>query len=335
MTIQIETLHSDFGVEVLDLDLTCKLDEQTISELKRLYYEHSLLLFRNQSLDVSIQARLAHFFGRPKIETRKQYNFLEHPEVSTIGNITDENGKPLSFFARGGFGWHTDGSAACHVDAATFLYAVEVPKEGGDTLFLSTAAAYDRTPDALKKELEGVRHLSSFHAHNDPLLESDPESFIPLTKNEREALPAVWHDAIQTHPVTGRKVFYLNFDALDFQGIEPSRGKEAFAEVLEIAAEPGCVFRHQWKPGELVIWDNHAMLHSGTPTHMYEADRRLMYRSFVYMMPTERPLPNYEEVSEIFMPTDQSIRLANFNTNSTQLVSSQVHQGKDTRIELE
>ena len=305
MTIETHPIMNNFGVEVVGIDLSEELSSAVFSEIRELYFEHSLLLFRGQDLNPENQARLAHLFGKPKIETRKQYNLIDNPEVSTIGNVTDEEGKPLSFFARGGFAWHTDGSAACHVDAATFLYAVEVPDQGGDTLFCSTATAFENVPVTTREALRHVSMLCSFHAHNDPLFESDPESFIPLTPTERDALPAVWHKVVQTHPVTGRGVFYLNFDPLEMSGIEINRGKELLQEVLEIASKPELVYRHQWQPGELIVWDNHAMLHSGTPTDMYESDRRLMHRSFVYTEPTERPMPNLEEVNRIFMPVSE------------------------------
>lgn len=305
-------IGDDFGLEILDLDLTTDLDDALFDEILSYYYQHSLLLFRNQRLSPQHQAALCHRFGQPKIETRKQFNFQEYPEVSTIGNIMDDQGKPLCFFARGGFGWHTDGTAACHVDAATLLYAVEVPREGGDTLFLSSAAAYDNAPLELKQQLEGVSVLASFHAHNDPLFESDPDSFIALTPAERAALPPVWHDLVQVHPVTGRKAFYLNLDPLESRGIGYRSGRQLIEQLVKFASRSEYVYRHRWQPGELLIWDNHAMLHSGTATHMYEADRRLMHRSFVYTQPTQRPLPNYDEVSRIFMPDQNSIRLVDF-----------------------
>lgn len=310
MNIEIKPLMPNFGVEVVGVDLSDPLSPEQFDRIRRLYDQHSLLLFREQNLTPEDQARISHYFGLPKIETRKQFNFREYPEVSTVGNIADDDGKPLAFFARGGFGWHTDGSAACHVDAATLLNAVEVPREGGDTLFLSTAVAWDASPPELQAALRDVSVLACFHAHNDPLLETDPDSFIPLTTDERAALPPVWHRVVQTHPVTGRTVYYLNFNPLEFRGVDDDTGRALMQQALEIASHPDRVYRHRWTPGELIIWDNHAMLHSGTPTYMYEADRRLMLRSFVYTMPTERPLPNYEEVSRIFWPGKESISVS-------------------------
>ncbi|MFT6371503.1 MAG: taurine dioxygenase [Gammaproteobacteria bacterium] len=306
-------IRDDFGLEISDIDLSQPLSNTQFQQMLEYFYQYSVLLFPNQLLTPQAQAEFCHRLGQPKIETRKQFNFQECPEVSTIGNIIGENDKQLSFFARGGFGWHTDGTAACHVNAATLLYAVEVPRDGGDTLFVSTASTYERAPNRLKQQLESVSVLSSFHAHNDPLLKSDPASFIPLSQQERDALPPVWHKVIQVHPVTKRKVFYLNLDPLEFEGIDDQTGRELLQQIVELASLPEYIYQHCWTPGELIIWDNHSMLHSGTPTVMYESDRRLMHRSFVYTLPTERPLPNYEELSQIFTPTKDSIQLSDFD----------------------
>ena len=306
-------IKDDFGLEVTDINLAEPLSDLQFKQVLDYFYEYSVLLFPNQSLTPEAQAAFCHRLGQPKIETRKQFNFQEFPEVSAIGNIIGKNHKQLSFFARGGFGWHTDGTAACHVNSATLLYAVEVPRNGGDTLFLSTASTYNRAPNKLKKQLESVSVLSSFHAHNDPLLESDPDSFIALSQQERDALPPVWHKVIQTHPVTKHPVFYLNLDPLQFDGIDDRTGRELLKQVVALGSQPEYVYQHRWTPGELMMWDNHSVLHSGTPTLMYESERRLMHRSFVYTLPTERPLGNYNEVSQIFRPTKDSIQLSDFD----------------------
>ena len=293
----------NFGLEVSGVDLSNPIDDDSFAEILDLYFSHSALLFRDQDLSPQSQARLAHRFGRPKIETRKQFNLKDYPEVSTIGNAKHPDGEDAAFFVRGGFGWHTDGTSACHVDAATFLYAVEVPKVGGDTLLCSTATAYENIPETLKDQLSDLEMLCSFHAHNDLLLEADPDSHIPLTKEERRALPPVWHKIVQVHPVTGRTVLYMNFNPIEFNSVSLSVGEEWLQEALAVATQEQFVYRHEWKPGDILIWDNHAVLHSGTPTACYESDRRLMHRSFVYTQPTERTLENLDEVNAIFLKT--------------------------------
>ena len=293
----------NFGLEVSGVDLSSPIDDDSFAEILDLYFSHSALLFRDQDLSPQSQAGLAHRFGRPKIETRKQFNLKDYPEVSTIGNAKHPDGEDAAFFVRGGFGWHTDGTSACHVDAATFLYAVEVPKVGGDTLLCSTATAYENIPDPLKDQLSDLEMLCSFHAHNDLLLGADPDSHIPLTKEERRALPPVWHKIVQVHPVTGRTVLYMNFNPIEFNSVSLSVGEEWLQEALAVATQEQFVYRHEWKPGDILIWDNHAVLHSGTPTACYESDRRLMHRSFVYTQPTERTLENLDEVNAIFLKT--------------------------------
>ena len=293
----------NFGLEVSGVDLSSPIDDDSFAEILDLYFSHSALLFRDQDLSPQSQARLAHRFGRPKIETRKQFNLKDYPEVSTIGNAKHPDGEDAAFFVRGGFGWHTDGTSACHVDAATFLYAVEVPKVGGDTLLCSTATAYENIPETLKDQLSDLEMLCSFHAHNDLLLEADPDSHIPLTQEERRALPPVWHKIMQVHPVTGRTVLYMNFNPIEFNSVSLSVGEEWLQEALAVATQEQFVYRHEWKPGDILIWDNHALLHSGTPTACYESDRRLMHRSFVYTQPTERTLENLDEVNAIFLKT--------------------------------
>ena len=291
----------NFGLEVTGVDLSSPIDDDSFAEIRDLYFSHSALLFRDQDLSPQSQARLAHRFGRPKIETRKQFNLKDYPEVSTIGNVKHPDGEDAAFFVRGGFGWHTDGTSACHVDAATFLYGVEVPNVGGDTLLCCTATAYENIPDTLKDQLRNLEMLCSFHAHNDLLLEADSDSHIPLTKEERRALPPVWHKIVQVHPVTGRTVLYMNFNPIEFNSVSLSVGEEWLQEALAVATQEQYVYRHEWKPGDLLIWDNHAVLHSGTPTACYESDRRLMHRSFVYTQPTERTLENLDEVNAIFL----------------------------------
>ena len=293
----------NFGLEVSGVELSSPIDDDSFSEIRDLYFSHSALLFRDQDLSPQSQARLVHRFGCPKIETRKQFNLKDYPEVSTIGNVKHPDGEDAAFFVRGGFGWHTDGTSACHVDAATFLYAVEVPKVGGDTLLCSTATAYENIPETLKDQLSDLEMLCSFHAHNDLLLEADSDSHIPLTKEERRALPPVWHKIVQVHPVTGRTVLYMNFNPIEFNSVSLSMGEEWLQAALAVATQEQYVYRHEWKPGDLLIWDNHAVLHSGTPTACYESDRRLMHRSFVYTQPTERTLENLEEVNAIFLKT--------------------------------
>jgi alpha-ketoglutarate-dependent taurine dioxygenase len=301
MTLSYQPVMEQFGVEVEGVDLASDFSDDVLHEIIDALYTHSVLLFRGQDLKPADHTRLLHRFGRPKIETRKQYNLRDNPEVSVLGNIVDEDGKPLAFFNRGGEAWHTDGTAACHTNAATFLFAVEVPKQGGDTMFCSTAYAYETLPEELKQKLDGVKMLCSFHAHNDRIIARDPASHEALTPEERAALPDVWHDIVQTHPVTGRKSLYMNRQPLEIEGLEAGEGEDTLRHLHEHATQAHLVYRHRWTPGDMIIWDNLSTFHSATDVGLYEKDRRLMFRSLVYMMPTTHPLENLDEINAIFL----------------------------------
>ena len=184
MTMTLQPIMPNFGAEVGGIELSRELSDGEFQEILEAYYEHSMLLFRGQHLSPTDQARFAHHFGVPKIETRKQYNLPDAPEVSKVGNIVDEKGEAVSFYNRNGVSWHTDGNATCHVNAVTFLNAVEVPREGGDTMFCSTLTAYATLPDDLKRRVDGRRLLISFNWRNDKILERDPKAFKPLTAEE-------------------------------------------------------------------------------------------------------------------------------------------------------
>ena len=304
MTLSYQPLMEQFGAEVEGVDLTAEISDDMLHEIVDALYSNSVLLFHGQEFTPATYAQLLHRFGRPKVETRKQFNLRDYPWVSTVGNVVDEDGKPLAFFNRVGEAWHTDGTAACHTNAATFLHAVEVPKEGGETMYCSTAYAYETLPEALKQKLDGVRMLCSFHTHNDRIIARDPKSHAALSPEERAALPDVWHDIVQTHPVTGRKSLYMNRQPVKIEGLEADEGKGILKSLYEHATQPHLVYRHRWAPGDLVIWDNLSSLHSATDVGLYENDRRLMLRSFVYMTPTTHPLENLDEINAIFLGSE-------------------------------
>ena len=305
MALSYQPIIENFGAEVSGVDLTTEFSDDILREIKEAYYGNSLLLFRGQTLDAASLAKLLHRFGRPKVETRKQFNLRDHPEVSTLGNIVDKDGNPLAFLNRGGVAWHTDGSATCHTNAATFLYAVEAPKEGGDTMYCSSAYAYETLSDELKKKLEGVRNLSNFPKSNDRIRARDPASHEALTREERAALPPVWHDVVQIHPVTGRKALYMNRIPHEVDGLEEGEAKELYGQLFEHATQPHLVYRHHWTQGDLIIWDNLATFHSQTEVEPYvDDDRRLMFRAFTYLMPTDRPHQNLDAFNAVFLEAD-------------------------------
>lgn len=275
-------LHSQFGVEVTGARLSTALDDASFSTLLDLYFEHGVLLFRGQDLTPATLAAFSRRWGRPKIAPRKQFNDQDIAEVMLLGNVVDDKGQPMAFFNRQGVEWHSDTAGNTHVDNVTFLHAIEVPSVGGDTLFCSMVAAYEALPRDLLHRVEGLRVLHSFNHHNDKVLQLSPGSARPLLPEERAQYPDIWHELVQTHPMNGRRLYYVSEQLCRrFAGMTEAESEPLKEELVRVATAPERVYRHRWAPGDLLLWDNRAMMHSATQIN-YEHERRLMLRASTY-----------------------------------------------------
>lgn len=289
MTIKVTPLHPRFGAEVAGLDLSRPLPESTFEQLTELYFHFGVLLLRDQRLDAEGLAAFAGLWGTPKLAPRKQFNLAETPAVMRLGNARDERGEPIAFFNRQGVEWHSDTAGNLQVDNVTLLYSVEVPASGGgDTMFCSMYEAYDSLPAALCARIEGLRVLHSFNHHNDKVLRISPGSARPLTPAERAIYPDVWHELVQTHPMTGRRLYYVSEQLCRrFAGMSEEESAPLVARLIAHATAAERVYRHRWAPGDLLLWDNRAMLHSATEVD-YSHERRLLLRASTYTHFTPR-----------------------------------------------
>jgi taurine dioxygenase len=283
MTLQIHPLMDDFGAEVSGVDLAAA-DDATIDRLTELYYEHSLLILRDQHLTPGEQAALTARFGTPKIATRKEFNDPVHPTVAAIGNLTID-GKPAAFLNRQGVEWHSDSAATSDNDVATFLAAVTVPMVGGDTMWCSLHVAYETLTAQIQDMIAARQVCHSWNHHNDKVLRLSPGAFKPLTPKERAARPDLWENLVHVHPVTGRKLYYISHNlVIAISGLDAGETATLTAHLLEHATLPGRIYRHRWAVGDIAIWDNHAVMHSATEVD-YDDDLRLMHRSSCHTHP--------------------------------------------------
>ncbi len=276
--LKIRRIREDFGVEILDVDLSAPLDDRLIDAIMTAYYEHSLLLFRGQSLTAEAQAAVTRRFGTAKKSSKIRHGMDSVPEISRIGNVR-ENGIPTAFLNRQGLEWHSDGAGAPERDVATFLYAVEVPSVGGDTLFCSMHNAYDSLPADLRARIDGRTVVHSFLQHNDKVLALSPGAFTPLTEEERTKFADKVDDLVQIHPVTGRRLYFISHNLVkEISGLSPVDAEELTWALVDHATTPDKVYQHAWSVGDLAIWDNRALMHSAT-TVVYDHSVRLMHRS--------------------------------------------------------
>jgi taurine dioxygenase len=157
---------------------------------------------------------------------------------------------------------------------ATFLYGVEVTREGGETMFASLTAAYDALDDAAKARLDG---LECVHSWEQSLRNSGSRA---VTEEESRMSPPVTHPLIRTHPGTGRKALFLGMPASHIVGMDEEEGRAALFELLDYATQDCFVFAHKWRRGDLVVWDNATLVHKSAPFDRRH-ERRHLHRTVV------------------------------------------------------
>ena len=169
--------------------------------------------------------------------------------------------------------WHTDGSYKTVPALATCLYGLEVPEEGGDTLFADMAAAYDDLPKSMKTRLDGL-HMVHNYENN---MELTP-GHRPMTVEDKKLLPPV------THPVVrncggGRKALYLSDNVARYVGgMTVEKGRDLLQELLKWSTQSRFVYRHRWEARDLLLWDNRRVMHKATDYDM-QRYRRVMLRT--------------------------------------------------------
>ena len=204
LTLNVEKLSPHIGAEVRGIDLSQPQDEDTMAELKRLWLEYIVLLFRDQELDQAAQLRATEFFGkvgylaRPANEYPAGYDQLL-PNVMLISNIR-ENGEPIGALPDGEMMFHHDMLHSEVPHKGTMLYSVEIPSHGGETLFASGYAAYETLPDNIRAPLDGK--WANHHYNYGSTQKGDERGTVAYSDSQ--------HPIFRTHEETGRKAVYVN-----------------------------------------------------------------------------------------------------------------------------
>lgn len=272
MTVEFRPLQGSFGAEVIGVPPTLEMDDETFRQVEAAWYKHSILLFRGLAMSpeqhIAFTKRLGplHYMLPPNI------TLPDYPEVFVVSNAT-KDGKPIGL-KRAGEGFHSDGEDKKIPNAGSFLYAITVPPERGDTLFVDMYGAYDALPDDIKRKLEGRRarfsRIDLHHVHY-PLLPA-------LTEQQKLDRPDVYHPILRKHPKSGRTALYLGRWACDIEGLPADEGKALITWLQEFAQQPRFIFRQRWKVGDALLWDNRCTQHCATG---FDDDKyvRTMYRT--------------------------------------------------------
>jgi alpha-ketoglutarate-dependent 2,4-dichlorophenoxyacetate dioxygenase len=278
MALTTRPLHPLFGVEITGIDLGATLDDKAFAEIRAAFEDHSLLLFRGQSLDDAAQVAFSQRFG--PLEATVKANPAGGTAFARQSNLDIETGAVIPpqdrrmIYQKANYFWHTDSSFKRVPALCSLLSARIVPPEGADTEFATMRAAYDALPEETRRQLDGLVAMHSLQ-HSRSLV--DPEV---LTQDQRDEVPPVPQAMVRTNPVNGRRAVYVGAHASHILGWPIDEGRKFLAELTAFATRPHFVHRHKWRVGDLVVWDNRALLHRATAYDGVKY-KRLMQRTTV------------------------------------------------------
>jgi taurine dioxygenase len=269
------TLGATLGAEIRGVDLA-QLSGEAFDAIHRAWLAHSVLLFRDQRLTdaelISFSRRFGGLDHAPIQENGRA--FVEgHPELYVVSNVLGADGKPIGSLGAGEAVWHTDMSYLPHPPKASMLYALEVPGEGGDTWFCDMYAACTTLPEALRRRVAGLRVKHDGTYNSGGFLRAG----VTATDDPRQA-PGEFHPLVGRHPETGRAMLYLGRRRNAWiEGMELAQSDALLDEIWAHATQPAHAWRHRWRVGDLVLWDNRCTMHRRDPFDA--ASRRVMHRT--------------------------------------------------------
>ncbi len=278
MAFSTHKLSASIGVEIRRLDIARPLDAATVSNLRRAwqYDGAGVMLLRDQRLDRDQQRAFCALFGTiggraGALPTRRPRAF-EGPDYNSedmlVSNIRVD-GRPIGVLPDGELWFHHDMCYAAAPNRASFLYALEVPNVGGDTMFCNMYAAYENLPQRLKAAIEGRRVLQAFDEIQDRRLDLHA---IPV-----EDVKHAWQPMVLLHPETRRRALYVNrLMSHRIEGLSEADSDALLEELYDYTEAPGIRYTHQWRPGDLLMWDNLCSIHARTD--FPAGERRLMRR---------------------------------------------------------
>jgi len=266
-TLQARPLHPLFAGEITGVDVRA-LDDRGLGELRTLMDRYAVLVIREQPFADEEQAAFAVRLGGGELVTKVGRSVidpnkrLKHEALTDISNL-DENDRIMDpadrrrMYSLGNRLWHSDSSFQSPPARYSMLSAKEVPSTGGETEYADMRAAYDAFPDALKTQIEDLR---AFHSI---IYSRSTIGFTEFSDAERAQFPGAEQPLVRVHPGSHRKSVYVASHASHVIGWPVPDGRILLRELLALATLPQFVYRHAWRAGDFVIWDNRCTMHRG------------------------------------------------------------------------
>lgn len=261
--LKVTPLSDVGGAEISGVDLSHPLDAATVDAIRDAWNQHLVLVIRGQDVSMSDQLRFAGYFGElgerkraPDALRERTEGVLQTDKHTLLVSNIKVDGKPVGAFGDGDMWFHIDSGYTERPYAYTFLYGMELPSKGGNTLFANTYLAYEALPQELKDKIEGRRAL---HIH-----EYKRSEKVDIDKDISNS-PHWFHPVVIRHPETGRKALFVDrLMTRRIEGLDPEESERVLNQLFDHAENPRFVYEHVWKLKDLVMWDNRCLIHGRT-----------------------------------------------------------------------
>ena len=285
MTIHLTPLDNNFAFEVQGLDIWSGLDDAQVRDLDDAWANQGVLVFRRQSLSEEELVSFSTRFGTPDVIVRTDWASKGRPEVTQISNMRNADGKTIGGLGSGELHWHTDQAYMAEPATGAILYGVEVPEDGPHTYWANLQLAYEALPQETKARIAG---RSAIFRYGERYKDYEDES-VP-SEEILARTPDVTHPLVHTHPTSGASTLYLDPSTMvGIEGMDEAEGRALLDELIEHATRPEFVYRHDWRPGDLIMWDNGFLLHR---RDAFRTDQnRLLKRTTIRLSPDRHIIP--------------------------------------------
>jgi taurine dioxygenase len=274
------TVHcssAPLGAEIRGVSLAHDIEDAVFRQIVDLFHEHEVVYFRDQSLTPEQHIAFSRRFGELEHHVRQDCCRPGYSELFVVSNIV-ENGRPIGSQDAGLF-WHSDLCYLREPSRGSLFYAREVPQDAhgspaGDTLFASATAAYQALPEADKRRLEGLKAVNSYAKGYYRDRKSGPRK--ELTEEQKRRTPDVEHPIVRTHPYTRKKCLFVNEGyTARIAGMSEAESDALLARLFEHSTRPEFVYRHRWRAGDLLMWDNCSAQHRAVMDYALPQRRRM------------------------------------------------------------
>lgn len=276
MTVSVTRTGKTFVAEVEGVDLSEALDDATIEELRQAWWDHSILVLRDQHISDDQHIAFSQNFGELQGHSVKDWLLPTHPEILVLSNRGRGGVKPLE---NGGAYWHSDITYQNVPPMGSILHGLTVPPEGGDTLYADMYAAYDALDDETKELIKGRIAIHNYKLRYLKMAEGGKRP--APTAEQLAEWQDVEHPIVLNHPDSGRKALFVNEGfTMAIKGLDKGESDALLQRLYEHSANPDFIYAHKWRTDDIVMWDNRCTMHRATS---YDAEKheRTMHRTTI------------------------------------------------------